>query len=88
MLKVGRYGIAFGRVLWLQTKAPTRIWHFLWFWFTKEVNPNDVNLEQVDEKRHFLAGAEVERGGKLYRYLKASKDIESHAFVVEDQNEE
>lgn len=88
MLKIGRYGIALGQVLWFQTKVPTRVRHLWRFWFTKEVNPNDVNLEQVDEKRKFLAGAEVERGGRLYRYLKASKDIESHAFVVEDQIEE
>lgn len=86
MLKIGRYGIALGQVLWFQTKVPTRVWHLWRFWFTKEVNPNDVNLEQVDEKRRFLAGAEVEREGRLYRYLKAGKDIESHAFVVEDQN--
>lgn len=88
MLKIGRYGIALGQVLWCQTKVPTRVWHLWRFWFTKEVNPNDVNLEHVDEKRQFLAGAEVEREGRLYRYLKANKDIESHAFVVEGQNEE
>ena len=86
MLKIGRYGIAFGgSFFWVQTQVPTRFWHFLCFWFTKEVNPNDVNLEQVDEKQQFLVGSEVEREGRLYRYWKASKDIESHAFVVEDQ---
>lgn len=75
MLKIGRYGIALGRTFWFQTRVPTRVRHFLWFWFTKEVNPNDANLEQVDEKRQFLAGSEVERGGRSYRYYKAGEDI-------------
>lgn len=75
MLRFGRYGVAFGPVLWFQTKKPTRVWHFLWFWFTKEVNPNDVNLEQVDERRRFLAGSEVVRKGRRYRYWKADKDM-------------
>jgi len=35
MLKIGRYGIALGPVLWFQTKVPTRVWHFLCFWFIK-----------------------------------------------------
>ena len=70
-MKIGRYGLFFGRVLWMQTRKPTRVWHKLWFWFTKEVNPGDVDLEQTDEKRQFHDGAEVERGGRRYRYWKA-----------------
>jgi len=73
MLKIGRYGIALGQGPEFLTKVPTRVWHLWLFWFTKEVNPNDVNLEQVDEKRKFLAGAEVEREGRLYRYWKAAE---------------
>jgi len=75
-MQIGRYGIAFGRVFWTQTKVPTRVWHLWRFWFTKEVNPNDVNLEQVDEKQRFLANSEVEREGRVYRYWKAGSDIE------------
>jgi len=70
MLKIGRYGIALQVLRNQVAKVPTRVWNYGWFWFTKEVNPNDVNLEQLDEKRRFLAGAEVERGGKRYYYLK------------------
>ena len=83
MIKIGKYRIAFGRVLWIQTRVPTRVWHRLGFWFTKEVNPGDVDLEHIDEKRQFLDGAEVERGGRLYRYWKADKKS-----VVEGANKE
>lgn len=70
MLKIGRYGVAFGRVLWLQTNAPTRIWHFLWFWFLKEARPHDV-----DKKQQFPVGTPMEQEGRTYRYWKAGKDI-------------
>lgn len=69
MLKIGRYGIAFGRVFWLQTKATTRIWHFLWFWFFKEARSHDV-----DKERKFPIGTLMEQEGRRYRYWKAGKD--------------
>ncbi len=73
-IKIGKFRIAFGRTLWMQARVPIRVWHRLWFWFTKEVNPGDINLEQIDEKRQFLDGAEVERGGRRYRYQKAGRN--------------
>ena len=70
MFKIGRYGIAFGRTLWLQTKAPTRIWHFLWFWFLKEARPHDVDREKLP------IDTLMEQEGRKYRYWKAAKEIE------------
>jgi len=66
MLKIGRYGIALGPVLWFQTKVPTRVWHFLCFWFIKEARPNDV-----DRKQQFPIGTPMEQEGRKYRYWKA-----------------
>lgn len=70
MLKIGRYGIAFGRVLWFQTQVPTRVWHFLWFWFLKEARPHDV-----DKVQQFLTGTPLQHEGRVYRYWKAETNI-------------
>ncbi|GAH41938.1 unnamed protein product [marine sediment metagenome] len=66
MLKIGRYGIAFGRTFWLQTRVPTRLWHFLCFWFIKEARPQDV-----DKKQQFPIGTKLEHEGRVYRYWRA-----------------
>ena len=69
-VKIGRYEIAFGPVLWLQTKIPVKVRHFLCFWFLKEARPNDV-----DKKAQFPLYTEMEYEGTKYRYLKAGEDI-------------
>lgn len=77
MFKIGRYGIAFGRFLWVQTKAPTRIWHFLrWFWFLKEARPQDV-----DKVQQFPPGTPMEHEGRVYHYWKAGEDINKGKYV-------
>jgi len=65
MLKIGRYGIAFGRT-WIQTGVPTKLWHFLCFWFIKEARPQDV-----DKKQKFPIRTKLEHEGRVYRYWKA-----------------
>lgn len=81
MLKIGRYGIAFGRVLWFQTQVPTRVWHFLWFWFLKEARPHDV-----DKVQQFLTGTPLQHEGRVYRYWKAGKDVVRDESVGEKGN--
>jgi len=71
MLKIGRYGIAFiSRVFWIQTRAPIRTWHFLFFWFFKEARPQDI-----DKKQQFPLGTPMEHEGRTYHYYKAGEDI-------------
>jgi len=77
--KVGRYRIAFGPVLWFQTKAPVRICRFLWFWFIREVRPQDI-----DKKRRFPIGTIMEYEGRPYYYAKAGKDIIAKQVVEEE----
>jgi|GEM_PF-2862623 len=76
MIRRGRYGIGFGRVLWVQTKAPTRIWRFLWFWVFKEAKPQDI-----DKKQQFPIGTEMEQEGRKYHYYKAGEDIKKGKMV-------
>ena len=76
MLRFGRYGIAFGRTAWFQTKAPARLWHFLWFWFFKEARRWDV-----DHKQQFPLNTPMEHEGRVYRYWKAGEDIVVHHGV-------
>lgn len=66
ILKIGRYGIAFGRNLWLQTQASTRVRHFLCFWFVKESRPHDTH-----KKQQFLTGTLLEHEDRFYRYWKS-----------------
>lgn len=73
MIKVGRYGVAFSRVLWFQTQVPTRVWHFLCFWFLKEVNPEDIDTDSVDKEPQFPVGTKMEYEGRKYRYWKMAK---------------
>jgi len=79
MLKIGRYGIAFGRTLWFQTLGPVRVWHFLWFWFIKFARARDV-----DKKQQFPIGTLLEQEGRRFRYWKASNDV-NKGELVENQ---
>jgi len=79
MLKIGRYGIALGRTFWLQTRGPTRVWHFLCFWFIKEARPHDVDKEQ-----QFPIGTLLAHEGRRFRYWKASDDV-NKGELVENQ---
>ncbi|MBA7699968.1 hypothetical protein ES703_108674 [subsurface metagenome] len=82
MLKIGRYGIALGPVLWFQTKVPTKVRHFLCFWFIKEARPNDV-----DRKQQFPPGTEMEWEGRKYHYWKAGGEIRKGDYVAFSQRE-
>lgn len=66
MLKIGRYGVAFGRTSWVQTRVPTTVRRFLCFWVFKEARPQDVDKEQK-----FPLGTKLEQEGRVYRYWKA-----------------
>jgi len=79
MLKIGRYKVAFGRVVWLQTRVPTRVWHFLWFWFFREARPWDV-----DKKQQFPQGTSMEHEGRVYRYWRAPCTLPKGSWVTED----
>ena len=65
MLKIGRYGIAFGWAFWLKTERPAKVWHRLCFWFIKEARPTDIDTEQ-----QFLPDTELMHEGRRYRYTK------------------
>lgn len=81
MLRIGRYGIAFGRTFWFQTRGPARVWHFLWFWFIKEARPHDV-----DRKQKYPLGTLLEHEGRRFRYRKASNDVKK-GNLVENHSE-
>ena len=83
MIRIGRYGFAFGPVLWSQTKMPTKVRQFLWFWFTKEARPGDI-----DKKQQFLPNTLLEYEGRKYRYWKAGEDINCGSAVAESNVEE
>ena len=71
MIKIGRYEIKFGcKYIWVQTKVPTRSWHFLCFWLFKEANPKDI-----DKKQQFPLGTPMVYEGRKYHYYKAGEDI-------------
>lgn len=82
MLNIGRYKVAFGRVVWFQTRGPTRIWHFLWFWFFKEARPGDV-----DKKQQFPIGTPMEYEGRIYRYCKAGEGTGKHKTTWRPETE-
>ena len=69
MLKIGRYGIAFGRTFWVQTRVPTRVRRFLCFWGFKEARPTDL-----DKKPQFPPDTLMEYEGRQYRYWKPSTE--------------
>ncbi|KKL87782.1 hypothetical protein LCGC14_1931230 [marine sediment metagenome] len=71
MLKIGRYGIAFGPVFWVQTGRPAQVWHRLYFWFIKEARPDDIDTE-----RHFLPNTLLEHEGRRYRYWRQGPTTE------------
>ena len=75
MLKIGRYGIALSPVLWFQTKAPTKVWHFLCFWFLKEVRASDVDRKRIDKRPAYPLNTLLEQEGRRYRYWRAGRDI-------------
>lgn len=84
MFKIGRYGIAFGRVLRLQAEVPTKVRHFLWFWFLKEARSTDV-----DKKQEFplgFPGTTMIEDGRRYRYFKAEKGYKAGQVVMEGDN--
>lgn len=76
MLKIGRYGIALGPVLWFQTGVTARVWHFLCFWFIREARPHDV-----DKERQFPLGTPMEYEGRVYHYWKAGENIGKGKYV-------
>lgn len=71
MLRIGRYGIAFGRTQRVQTRVPTKFWHFLLFWFCKEARPQDL-----DRVPQFPPGTVLEYEGRVYHYWKFIKKKE------------
>ncbi len=74
MVKIGRYRIAFGRVIWFQTYRPTTVRRFLYlFWIIREVRPEDI-----DKKQRFPLGTPMIADGRKYHYYKAEKDIVIH----------
>lgn len=81
MLKIGRYGIAFGRTFWVQTLGPARVWRFLCFWFIKEARPHDV-----DRKQKYPVGTPLEHEGRRFRYRKASNGVKK-GNLVENHSE-
>ena len=70
MFKIGRYGIAFGRYFWFQTRVPTTVRRFLCFLIFKE-----AHLDDTDSKKEFPIGTRLEYEGIAYRYCKAGADI-------------
>lgn len=76
MLKIGRYGITFGRTFWVQPLRPVRVWRFLCFWFIKE-----VRLHDVDRKQQFPLGTLMEHEGHRFWYTKASNDVKKGKLV-------
>ncbi len=66
MLKLGRYGVGFGPVIWFQTHVPTRAWNFLWLWFAREARPHDI-----DRKKQFPIGTTMEYKGVRYHYYRS-----------------
>ncbi len=83
MLRIGRYGIDVGRTTWVQTRAPARVWRFLFFWFFKEARPWDT-----DKKRQFPAGTLMRYEGRAYHYYKAGEDLNVHQAVAEQEKKE
>lgn len=80
MIKVGRYGVALGRVFWFQTKVPTKVRHFLCFWFLKEAKPSDD-----DKRQEFPIGIPMVHEGRKYRYWRADKDVRKGELVKENK---
>ena len=79
-MRIGRYGIAFGRVFWFQTRVPTRVWHFLcFFWVFKEARPQDV-----DKKQQFPLRTPMDEG-RVYRYWKAGEDLRCYSLVDDEE---
>ncbi len=82
MLWIGRYGIAFGRTLRMQTWVPVRVRRFLWFWFIKGARPQDV-----DKKQQFPIGTEMIHEGRVYHYYKANRGLRAHQAVTRWEEE-
>lgn len=87
MIKIGRYRLAFGNVVWFQTYVPARVRHFLWFWLLEE-----VKLTDIDKKPKFSLGTPMQYEGRKYFYMKAGEDIICRDVVSlepgEDKEEE
>ncbi|GAI73200.1 unnamed protein product [marine sediment metagenome] len=71
-MKIGRYEIKFGKYVWIQTRAPTTVRHFLFFWLFKEARPRPWD---IDKKQKFTPGTGMEYEGTKYRYYRAGSDI-------------
>lgn len=65
MLKIGRYGIAFGRTFRVQYRVPMRGQRFLCFWIFKEARPHDL-----DHKPQFPPNTVMVYEGRTYHYWK------------------
>jgi len=69
MLKIGRY-------FWVQTKAPTIVRHFLWFWVLKEARPLDV-----DRQRRWDLGTRLQNEEGCWRYAWTSVKLRRGTIV-------
>ena len=76
MNRIGRYGTAFGPVVWFQTRMPTRVFRVWWFWFFIEARPTDT-----DKKEKFPLGTLMEYEGRKYYYYKMEKAAYSYTQV-------
>ena len=77
MIRIGRYGIEFGRTFWFQTRGPTRGRRFLCFLFFKEARSTDV-----DKEPQFPPGTEMLENGRRYYYWRAPKNMKRGEVVV------
>lgn len=76
VFKIGRYWVSVGRYCQMQTKVPVVARHFLFFWFLKEANPNDI-----DKNQQFPLGTPMEYEGRKYYYYKAGADINTKEIL-------
>ena len=65
MLKIGRYGIAFGKTFHYQTNGPVVMRPFLFFWIMRDIRPTDI-----DKKPSVPLGTTMEFGGRPHRYYR------------------
>lgn len=76
-IRIGRYGVVFGRTFWVQTKCPTQIWHWFVFWLFREASTSDV-----DKKPRFPVGTKFRnQEGRPFRYIRAGQAIQANTAV-------
>jgi len=76
MIRLGRYRIAFGNTFWLQSNSPIKVRYFLRFWLLKESRSTDI-----DKKKEFPLGTQLEENGRRYYYYRAGEDIKVEEAV-------